>query len=122
MKGINFTGMSDDVLDDDQSDFQSQEYEDDDQIDLDIASISSSENSESSISDRRINPKESSRRILENENKIDIPDWLFEAPEECHAFINECRYTNATEVVLKVKEEVSKILYKVRMCFVINWH
>lgn len=42
---------------------------------------------------------------------IEIPKWLGDAMEEILAFIKECRYTNATKLVLKVKAEVTEILH-----------
>ena len=47
------------------------------------------------------------------DSKIEISDWFFEAPEEILAFIKECRYTEATELILKLKEEVARILHEV---------
>ncbi len=41
---------------------------------------------------------------------IEIPSWITDVCEEISAFIKESRYTDATELILKAKAEVSGIL------------
>lgn len=41
---------------------------------------------------------------------IEIPSWIADVCEEISAFIKESRYTDATELILKAKTEVSGIL------------
>jgi hypothetical protein len=51
---------------------------------------------------------------IEPESTIEIPSWLADATEEISAFIKECRYTDATQLTLKAKAEVSEIMNQVR--------
>ena len=41
---------------------------------------------------------------------IEIPPWIGDVTEEVSAFIKESRYSDATELILKAKAEVSDIL------------
>jgi len=41
---------------------------------------------------------------------MEIPEWLDDVPEEISAFIKECRYTDATELLLKAKAEIADTL------------
>ena len=43
-------------------------------------------------------------------SQIEIPSWISDVCEEISAFIKESRYTDATELILKAKTEVSGIL------------
>jgi hypothetical protein len=51
---------------------------------------------------------------IEPDSTIEIPSWLADATEEISAFIKECRYTDATQLTLKAKAEVSEIMNQVR--------
>lgn len=44
---------------------------------------------------------------------IDIPSWLDDVNEEISAFIKECRYTDATDLLFKARDEVNEILSQV---------
>jgi len=43
-------------------------------------------------------------------SQIEIPPWICDVTEEVSAFIKESRYSDATELILKTKAEVSDIL------------
>jgi hypothetical protein len=45
---------------------------------------------------------------------IDIPSWLDDVSEEISAFIKECRYTDATDLLFKARDELNEILSQVR--------
>ena len=51
---------------------------------------------------------------FDSERLIEIPAWLDDICEEISAFIKESRYTDATDLILKAKAEVSEILAMVR--------
>jgi hypothetical protein len=55
-----------------------------------------------------------SPRSKKSTSTIDIPLWLDDVVEEITAFVKECRYTDATELLLKAKSEVSDIVNSVR--------
>jgi len=42
--------------------------------------------------------------------QVEVPAWLEEATEEISAFIKECRYADAAELLFKAKTEVTEIL------------
>jgi hypothetical protein len=46
-------------------------------------------------------------------DKIEIPVWLDDVHEEISAFIKECRYTDATDLLFKARNEVADILSQV---------
>ncbi len=48
---------------------------------------------------------------------MEIPEWLDDVLEEISAFIKECRYTDATELLLKARNEVNEILNQVSALF-----
>ena len=48
---------------------------------------------------------------------MEIPEWLDDVMEEISAFIKECRYTDATELLLKARNEVNDILNQVSALF-----
>lgn len=41
---------------------------------------------------------------------IEIPEWLEDVVDEIEAFVKECRYTDATALLLKAKTEVTEIV------------
>jgi len=41
---------------------------------------------------------------------VEVPPWLEDAVEEISAFVKECRYTDATDLLLKTKGEVAEIM------------
>jgi len=41
---------------------------------------------------------------------IEIPSWLEDVGEEISAFIKECRYTDATDLLFKARDEVNEIV------------
>ena len=47
---------------------------------------------------------------------IEIPEWLGDVTEEISAFINQCRYSDATDLILKAKTQVNEILNQVSFC------
>ena len=55
-----------------------------------------------------------SGRSNKSSSTIDIPKWLDDVVEEITAFVKECRYTDATELLIKAKTEVSDIVNLVR--------
>jgi hypothetical protein len=44
---------------------------------------------------------------------IEIPSWLEDAGEEISAFVKECRYTDATDLLFKARHEINDILNQV---------
>lgn len=61
--------------------------------------------------------KSASRRLSDDEGEgfeIEIPSWLDDVSEEISAFIKECRYTDATDLLFKARNEVNEILNLVR--------
>jgi len=56
----------------------------------------------------------SGRSSKKSTSTIDIPLWLDDVIEEITAFVKECRYTDATELLLKARSEVSDIVNLVR--------
>jgi len=46
----------------------------------------------------------------EGESPIEVPSWLDDVSEEISAFIKECRYSDATDLLFKAKNEVNEIL------------
>lgn len=54
---------------------------------------------------------ESTDRIADGQ--IEIPSWLDDVGEEISAFIKECRYTDATDLLFKARDEVNEILGQV---------
>lgn len=47
------------------------------------------------------------------EAAIEIPAWLEDVVEEIGAFVKECRYTDATELLQKAKVQVTEIINSV---------
>ncbi len=47
-------------------------------------------------------------------SSIEVPSWLEDVVEEISAFIKECRYSNATDLLLKAKMEINDIMNQVR--------
>lgn len=50
----------------------------------------------------------------DHDGGISIPSWLDDVSEEISAFIKECRYTDATDLLFKARDEVNEILSQVR--------
>jgi hypothetical protein len=55
-----------------------------------------------------------SGRSKKSSSTIEIPKWLDDVVEELTALIKQCRYTDATELLLKAKIEVADIVNSVR--------
>jgi len=114
---------------DDEGDFKP--YQDDDE-----ESLSSAESSESESNRIRKNPRikrakmnrnrifhvdgaenhQSRTDLYDNEdgsNVFEIPAWLNDVTEDILAFIKECRYSNATDLILKAKTELADIFNQV---------
>ena len=45
-----------------------------------------------------------------NDVQIEIPSWLDDASEEISAFIKECRYTDATDLLFKARNEIDDVV------------
>jgi hypothetical protein len=80
----------------------------------DESSISSEEESVKAKSKRKKKGKAALRAAAFREGEpLEIPAWLEDAGEEISAFIKECRYTSATELLFKAKNEISEIFNRV---------
>ena len=47
-------------------------------------------------------------------NAFEIPSWLSDVTEDISAYIRECRYTDATDLILKAKAELADISLQVK--------
>lgn len=127
MKGINFTGFVD-VSEYDEGDLNSGEDDDDEHDNnIDVSSVGSSViSSESSVTptgeaeselELYIRPTNEQRHSTNSAKvkagteslSIEIPIWLTEVREEIAAFLKECRYSDATNLALKAKNEIANI-------------
>jgi hypothetical protein len=50
-----------------------------------------------------------------SDGQIEIPSWLDDVSEEISAFIKECRYTDATDLLFKARAEVNDIVSQVSL-------
>jgi hypothetical protein len=48
-------------------------------------------------------------------SSIEVPSWLDDVVEEISAFIKECRYSDATDLLLKAKTEINEITNQVSL-------
>lgn len=80
----------------------------------DVSSVSSYGEGESGS--RPANAQDTKYRDPESkEGAIEVPAYLEDAAEEIMAFAKESRYTDATDLWAKAKEEVTEIMKQVRM-------
>mmetsp|Transcript_21809 Transcript_21809/g.33138 ORF Transcript_21809/g.33138 Transcript_21809/m.33138 type:complete len:793 (+) Transcript_21809:49-2427(+) len=81
------------------------------QVDEDDSSLSSDEEA---APVRKLKQKLRSGMSVDSTNQengnIEIPPWLDDVSEEISAFIKECRYTDATDLLFKAKNESNDIL------------
>ena len=63
---------------------------------------------------RRLQPSTFGRSTMLERITIEIPPHLEEVAEEILAYVKESRYTDATELWSKTKQEVSEIMQQVR--------
>lgn len=129
MKDIDFTatftdGDEMDLLDSDDEDMEPKNKGDGgrrrrrqlQQVDEDDSSLSSDEEA---APVRKLKQKLRSGMSVDSTNQdhgnIEIPSWLDDVSEEISAFIKECRYTDATDLLFKAKNELNDILSLVRI-------
>lgn len=132
---------SDPLLDDDDMYYEDEDDEDDADddsdeeedeggeaiIDEDEVSAASSQSS-TSQSKRLSSPRKESAtklkkfptengHLVTNTNgsagRVHIPEWLGDVTEEISAFLKECRFTEATDLTLKARNELSELLQQV---------
>ena len=83
--------------------------DDDDDDHSDASSLSSDEKGPSNLKSKRSGMLDNDEPH-DNHNTIDIPPWLDDVNEEIAAFIKESRYSDATSLLFKAKNEVNEIL------------
>lgn len=100
MKEIDFSGA---ILD---------PIEDDNDEDSEMSSVYSE--GDDSQRNRRLQPSTFGRSTMLERITIEIPPHLEEVGEEILAYVKESRYTDATDLWAKTKQEVSEIMQQVR--------
>lgn len=83
-----------------------------DRDDISVDSSLSSDEEDGDKDDGKTKDKKAKDAHAENPEveEIEIPSWLDDVNEEITAFIKECRYTDATDLLFKAKTEVNDIL------------
>ena len=81
----------------------------DDDDHSDASSLSSDDKGPSNLKSKRSGVMDDDEPH-DNHNTIDIPPWLDDVNEEIAAFIKESRYSDATRLLFKAKNEVNEIL------------
>lgn len=111
MNAINFTGIREQEFDEESvSSNEIEHYDEEVSSDEDEDYIADSLNDGKTESSTRGLNSTSSYRI----NSIEIPGWIFETNDEIEAYVKECQYTEATTNILKLKEELNRIMNEVR--------
>lgn len=84
------------------------------------ANLSDMSNSSPAVS-RKIDPRKNTNGVIE----IEIPSWLNDCLEETDTFVKNACYTDAVDLILKAKTEITELLSLVRICesfsFVLNY-
>jgi hypothetical protein len=111
-------GMYYDEDDDDDSEDEDEEREASLEDDEDSAASSQSSSSaqKSQLAKARKEADSANTGVLEANaasGRMEIPEWLEDVTEEISAFLKECRFTEATDLTLKAKHEVSELLNQV---------
>jgi hypothetical protein len=83
--------------------------------DSESSSISSDDGEGPSTAQKQRNILASSLGLedIEDGKKANLPSWLDDVNEEISAFIKECRYTDAANLLFKARDEINEILTQV---------